>query len=399
MGKWTLNGAAQHAPPAAALARRHGGRRASLPGSGTASRTKASGARLNALAASVMLALTSTLLPIGKKLPAQADPPQDVVRQILDLSGLHGGLAVHYGCGDGGLILALGREHSWVVQGLSRDPEQVDHCRRAIESQRPAGKVTVRLWQEDFLPYADNLVNLFIGERQSMPPMAEVMRVLAPHGVACIKDPDGWHTTVKPWPDDMDEWTHWLHAADGNPVADDRRAAPPRSIQWIATPNRAKSHDAPPSLMGMVTAQGRLFYIADLSPPAIGDPAYEFDSWYLCARDAFNGIMLWKLPIEDWGNRAWSPGKLPAHPKAPWAGRAYGGLGPWISNPYVIQPGKSCARSRARPLPTRWWPAMVCCLSLSTGRRSARGTMCRRPRKACWPSNWIRERCCGSAGD
>jgi hypothetical protein len=106
-------------------------------------------------------------------------------------------MAVHHDCGDGGLILALGRDDSWVVQGLSRDTERVERCRRAIESRKPAGNVTVRLWQEEFLPYSDDLVNLFVADSMTMPPMPEVMRVLAPHGVACIKHSDGWRTTVK----------------------------------------------------------------------------------------------------------------------------------------------------------------------------------------------------------
>nr|MBC8874528.1 PQQ-binding-like beta-propeller repeat protein [Planctomycetota bacterium] len=283
----------------------------------------------------ITLVLLCMAVPVGQS-RAQGDKTAETAQQITDLSGLRGGLAVHHDCGDGGLIFALGAVDSWVVQGLSRDAQQVERCRRAIESRKSTGNVTVRLWQEEFLPYSDNLVNLFVADSATMPPMSEVMRVLAPHGVACIKHSDGWRRTEKPWPNEIDEWTHWLHAADGNPVANDQLVSPPRSIQWIATPNRARSHDAPPSLMGMVSAHGRLFYVADTSPVAIGDPNYEFDSWHLCARDAFNGVMLWKLPLKDWGNRAWSPGKLPSDVRTPWAGQAYGGIGPWISNPYVI---------------------------------------------------------------
>jgi hypothetical protein len=96
----------------------------------------------------------------------------------------------------------------------------------------------------------DNLVNLFVAESPAAPPMTKVLRVLAPLGVACIRQGEKSHTTVKPWPDEIDEWTHWLHAADGNPVANDRRFAPPRSVQWVASPRRAQSHDSPPVLDG-----------------------------------------------------------------------------------------------------------------------------------------------------
>ena len=53
----------------------------------------------------------------------------------------------------------------------------------------------------------------------------------------------------------------------------------------------------------MVSAKGRLFYICDEAPATIaGLP----DQWMLVARDAFNGMLLWKRPVPDWGWKAWS---------------------------------------------------------------------------------------------
>jgi outer membrane protein assembly factor BamB len=52
----------------------------------------------------------------------------------------------------------------------------------------------------------------------------------------------------------------------------------------------------------MVTARGRLFYIGDESLPGIADLP---DRWYLTARDAFNGTLLWKKSIEEWGGEYW----------------------------------------------------------------------------------------------
>ncbi len=47
----------------------------------------------------------------------------------------------------------------------------------------------------------------------------------------------------------------------------------------------------------MVTAGGRVFYIADDGPTASVDlPSV----WTLTARDAFNGKLLWKKPIPRW---------------------------------------------------------------------------------------------------
>ena len=54
------------------------------------------------------------------------------------------------------------------------------------------------------------------------------MRVLAPLGVACVKTADGWTKTVKPRPEEIDEWTHYLHDSTNNAVAQDDVVAPPQ---------------------------------------------------------------------------------------------------------------------------------------------------------------------------
>ena len=62
--------------------------------------------------------------------------------------------------------------------------------------------------------------------------MKEVLRVLAPNGVAYIKKGSRWTKTVKPWPKEIDEWTHYFHGADGNPVARDSIVGPPEPLQF-----------------------------------------------------------------------------------------------------------------------------------------------------------------------
>ena len=63
------------------------------------------------------------------------------------------------------------------------------------------------------------------------------MRVLAPNGVVLMKRGGEWQKTVKPWPEEMDEWTHYFHGPDGNPVGqDDSWSAPPKRLQWSAVP-------------------------------------------------------------------------------------------------------------------------------------------------------------------
>ena len=109
---------------------------------------------------------------------------------------------------------------------------------------------------------------------------------------------------VKPWPREIDEWTHWLHGPDGNAVSRDTVAGPPRRMQWIADPLWSRHHNTVPSVSAQVTARGRLFYIVDDAPVSMSGSAP--DRWALVARDAFNGILLWRKPIPEWGWRVWS---------------------------------------------------------------------------------------------
>ena len=110
------------------------------------------------------------------------------------------------------------------------------------------------------MPYIDNLVNLVVAEDLGKISMDEVMRVLAPNGVAYIQQEDGqWSMKTKPWPEKIDEWTHYLHDATGNPVANDLEVGPPRRLQWTGGPKWARHHDHMASLSALVSANGRIF--------------------------------------------------------------------------------------------------------------------------------------------
>jgi hypothetical protein len=127
---------------------------------------------------------------------------------------------------------------------------------------------------------------------------------LAPLGVAYAKAEGAWTKTVKPWPEGIDEWTHYLHDASGNAVAHDRVVGAPRRLQWLGGPLWSRSHEYDSSLCAMVSAQGRMFSIFDEGPTGIIDPRIP-DQWTLIARDAFSGVVLWKRAIPDWGWKAW----------------------------------------------------------------------------------------------
>ncbi len=240
------------------------------------------------------------LLCCGGLLSA-ADPSAE---EILRATGFSGGLIVHLGCADGRLTADLGADEKYLVHGLDTERENVAAARRHIQSLGTHGRVSVDTFDGRHLPYADNLVNLIVAEDLGGVSEEEVMRALAPLGVAYIKRQGRWTKTAKPWPDDIDQWTHHLHDAGGNAVANDRVVGPPRYLQWQAGPLWARSHGWTPSVSAMVSSRGRLFYICDETLTAVDGTVPS--KWFLVARDAFSGVLLWKRPVPHWGSAEFS---------------------------------------------------------------------------------------------
>ena len=241
-----------------------------------------------------------------------------LAREILSETGIRGAIIVHVACGEGKLTAALRVNDRCVVHGLDADPRNVARARAHIRKLGAYGNVSVARLYGSRLPYAENLINLIVSEDLGTVTMDEVMRVLCPRGVAYIKRDGKWQKTVKPWPADIDEWTHYLHGADGNPVARDRLVGPPKHYQWISGPLWLRSHETDSSVRTLVTAGGRLFCIVDEAPVSLAGPHSPPDKWFLTAQDAFNGVGLWKAPITDWGWRTWKtswfsprPGDVP----------------------------------------------------------------------------------------
>ena len=262
----------------------------------------------------IVLAIICLAFPSGVS-AADANHGASAARlaaQVIEDTGVSGGLVVHLGCGDGKLIAALGASDGYLVQGLDVDQDNVDRARQHVQSRGLYGKVTADRLVESRLPYIDNLVNLVVAEDPGRVSQQEVMRVLCPKGTAYTKKNGQWTKTVKPRPEEIDEWTHYLHDSSNNAVAHDTVVGPPRRMQWLGSPRYSRHHDRLSSLSAAVSAGGRVFYIFDEAPPfSILTPS----EWMLIARDAFNGTILWKRSIDHWHTHLWplksGPAQLP----------------------------------------------------------------------------------------
>ena len=228
---------------------------------------------------------------------ASAATTKELARQVLSEAGVAGGLVVHLNCGDGQLTTELAAGDGYLVQGLDTDDTALQRARAAIRSAGLAHKVSVARFDGRSLPYVDNLVNLLVCDDPGDVPVVEVMRVLCPGGVAYVKLGDRWTRRVKPRPEEIDEWTHYLHDSSNNAVAHDSLVASPLHLQWVAEPKWARHHNHLSALSAMVSSGGRLFAIQDRGQVASisAEP-----KWMLIARDAFNGVMLWHRSIGPW---------------------------------------------------------------------------------------------------
>lgn len=238
--------------------------------------------------------MRQTLLALLLCVPfiARADQPGTLAETIREKTGLSGGLCVVLGGGDPSTAVELGRSGRFVVQILEPHAATANAARQTLSSQSLYGLVTVdTVRATDRLPYTEDLVNLLIVNRGPAPAPAEMLRVLCPHGWAVVDGtaaaqqlreagfeqveslPGTPPRTIgrKPWPAEIDVWTHARHAADGNAVSADRRVTPPRRIQWVTGEEAATSR--------MVTAEGRNYYSGTI------------------ARDSFNGLRLWQRDI------------------------------------------------------------------------------------------------------
>jgi outer membrane protein assembly factor BamB len=244
---------------------------------------------------------------------SDASPAEAIVKSL----GVHGGLCVQVGANDVGGAAELAATGRYLVHVLDGDEQAVERARGQLRPTGLYGLVSAeRLPRSGGLPYTENLVNLlFIAEDSARVPLEEAMRILCPNGILVVGakkatadeleslgfaavrqvgDGGEWLVGRKPWPGEMDEWTHPRHSAAGNAASRDRLVAPPRRVRWVA--------GAEAEVRGMVTAAGRNFYAGVL------------------ARDGFNGLRLWQHDLASPSGGRFTMRNLGANSAAPIAG-------------------------------------------------------------------------------
>lgn len=213
-------------------------------------------------------------------------------------SGLSGGIIVVLDCDDGNFLADLAIDSHFLVQGLSANEADVEDIRGTIRARGLYGQVSCVHYNGTELPYVDRLINLVLSTENTKVPPEEQMRVIAPGNTLMVNIGNEWKETVKPAPAGMDEWNQFLHGADNNGVSLDD-VGPPQRLRWHDAPQFGRSKALSPSVTNMVSASGRIFTIEDRATTEDVNAPVEY---FLVARDAFNGIQLWKQPMKRWSN-------------------------------------------------------------------------------------------------
>lgn len=202
------------------------------------------------------------------------------------------GLVVVVGCDDAACLIAQSQDGN-IVHAIGRDLAPVEKAAGRIREAGLAGKVALEQWRGDRLPYTDNLVNFLVVRPGLEVPESEILRVLAPGGSATIKG----KVLKKQRPEQMDDWPQYLYNATGQAMSKDLQVGPPKHLQWIGDPKWTRAHESYSSFGAMVSAAGRIFYVIDECPVSSTTLPPQFN---IVARAAFNGVVLWRKPLEKW---------------------------------------------------------------------------------------------------
>jgi outer membrane protein assembly factor BamB len=243
------------------------------------------------------------------------------------LSKVPGGVCLYLDCGDGRALAALARGGKFFVHGLGLDSKIIPATRQWLAKEGVAELTAVDALAP-VLPYEKNRVNLIVADDLSAllargVTLAEIVRVLAPFGGACLGAAAAdeaklkplltqcgikeyrFETGARPWlvfnkprPAEMDDWSCSFHAADGNLVSRDTYLGGPNQLQWITGPGLA-----PPNMgfsdMGPLAPESYLPAAQHNNPNFFLSARGRVFSYHthgvgrIVARDAFSGALLW----------------------------------------------------------------------------------------------------------
>lgn len=272
---------------------------------------------------------------------AADDPADALAKTVLAKAGIHATVCEMPRAGDGTLAAALARAGVAQVHALAPDAHAAEAARKPAAASGVLGsQVIIETGKPDALPLGDWVADLYVvadavfakqlkgASRAAL--AAEAGRVLSPYrGVAVVGNPAGtqsgltkaalaewardtggtatitedasglWAVVKMPRLSGGDDWSHFMHGADGNLVSQDTAFIPgAMALQWAGGPYLGGNFDI------NVASAGRWF-IAQSSLQIQPDQPPRDYPCDLVARSLYNGSVLWRRPIaKDFGECA-----------------------------------------------------------------------------------------------
>ena len=275
------------------------------------------------LAATVVAILLGTLMsPLTTAVQARNVGAGALARKVVNMGGVDRGLCALIG-GPRDLPVQIVQCSNLLVHVREPDPSVVAIQRRlAKEAGLCIDRLIVELGAVKKLPYADNMVDVVIATGADAGTLArlsasEVLRILTPEATAIIASTGGttaeqlrrwaragkagdvkirqtdggaWLTLSKPPLEGADDWSHWEHSPDNNPVSTDTVIKAPYMTQFLAEPYYI-------GMPAITTAAGGRTFLAT------GHIAHHVREWdmvnKLIARNGYNGTVLWQRDLPD----------------------------------------------------------------------------------------------------
>lgn len=222
---------------------------------------------------------------------------------ILKKDSVRAGLCVVVGCSSADELIRAGMNGKFKVQGVGFESEVVDSIHADLVEKGLSGGVFVALSDGKTLPYVDHFVNAIVILDPGSVRQEEIMRVVAPFGVALFNKNENWTAVEKPYPDAMDEWPMFRHDLERSNQLQDSIVKVPSGLQWVSGSPMAEYMTTQ-----VITSGGRIFYSRSRE---MKNREFEGTRGLLLVRDAFNGILLWKKELKKGHN--WSRCCLAVH--------------------------------------------------------------------------------------
>ena len=243
-----------------------------------------------------------------------------VAKEILKHAEITVSLCAMPRIGDGSLAMALQQSGAGMIYGLAQTEQQLHQVRKATHATGLLGRdIMVDIGKPTNVPLANwtaDLVLIADANDNNIKDISadEIWRLLSPYrGIALIgnsentiskttleafaktfpihieqriiQDSSGtWLRLRRPADSGMDEWTHFLHDADNNPVSNDSVLKPPYKVQYISPPFTGVGG-------GCRFAGGVLYEVQGLQHKHGGTAGLKGQIW---ARNAYNGELLWQ---------------------------------------------------------------------------------------------------------